>query len=147
MTTQDDDQFQMWLMDMSDAIDRFRQSLPESVRTQMDMSPESLNVLEALVLERYPNVETIKKQSEAQAVDGMARYVGQTFRKHFGGKWMIELNDQKNVFYGLPQLAGMAGQQTQMCPLTLVTASTDRRTGKFIRTVFDGYVQRAGQKS
>lgn len=67
----------------------------------------------------------------------MARYVGQVFRKKLGGKWTIDYSDKKNAFYGLPQLVGMNGQRTQICPLTLVTASTDRRTGSFIRMVFD----------
>ena len=130
-------------MDMSDAIDRFCQSLPQSVSARLDFLPESLNVLEGFALEKYGSVDQIKQQSEAKVVDGMARYVGQVFRKHFGGKWMIDYSDPKNAFYGLPQLSGMAGQRTQACPLTLVTSSVDRRTGKFIKTIFDSYQQRA----
>lgn len=144
MTTEGD-QFQFWLMDMSDAIDRFLQSVPTQVATRLDYSPESLNVIEEYILDRYPTIDDIKKQSEAKTVDGIARYVGQVFRKHFGGKWIIDFSDKKNAFYGLPQLSGMQEQRTASCPLTLVTASTDRRTGKFIRTVFENYRQRIAQ--
>jgi len=143
--TKKDDQFQVWLMDMSDAIERFRQSVPFGMAARLDFSPESLDVIEQFVLTNYPTLDEIKKQSAAKAVDGMARYVGQVFRKHFGGKWMIDFSDEKNVFYGLPQLVGMTGQRTQMCPLTLVTASVDRRTGKFIRTIFGNYVKNASK--
>lgn len=137
MMTKEDDQFQVWLMDMSDAIDRFVQSVPEDVRPRLDYSPESLDLVEAHALAAYPSVAAARPLSEARALDGMARYVGQTFRKHCGGKWMIDFSDSKNAFHGLPQLAGMAGQKAQLCPLTLVTASLDRRTGKFLRTVFE----------
>ncbi|MCB6182920.1 hypothetical protein LIN78_05080 [Leeia sp. TBRC 13508] len=143
--TKEDDQFQVWLMDMSDAIERFRQFIPVDMAARLDFSPESLSLIEEFALANYPTINDIKKQSEAKAVDGMARYVGQVFRKYFGGKWIIDFNDKKNVFYCLPQLTGMAGQRTQICPLTLVTASVDRRTGKFIRTVFDNHQQNANK--
>jgi hypothetical protein len=143
--TKEQDQFQVWLMDMSDAIERFQQSLPSELQGRLDYSPESLEVVEGFALAKYSMVAEAKKQSEAFTVDGIARYVGQVFRKHLGGKWVIDFSDKKNAFYGLPQLSGMVGQKTQLCPLTLVTASLDRRTGKFIRTVFDNNVRNASQ--
>ena len=145
--TNADDQFQVWLMDMSDAIERFRQSVSTDIAARLDFSPESLDVVEQLVLAKYPALDGVKKQSEAKSLDGIARYVGQVFREHFGGKWMIDFSDEKNVFYGLPQLVGMAGQRTQMCPLTTVTASVDRRTKKFIRTIFENYVKNASKST
>ncbi|WP_122888065.1 hypothetical protein [Burkholderia pseudomallei] len=143
--TNDDDHFQVWLMDMSDAIERFRDSIAVGVAIRLDFSPESLSVIEEFALVSYPTIDDIKKQVEARVVDGMARYVGEVFRKHFGGKWIIDFADRRNAFYGLPQLAGMAGQRTQTCPLTLVTASVDRRTGKFIRAVFDNCLRNAAK--
>jgi hypothetical protein len=142
--TKQEDQFQVWLMDMSDAIERFQQSLPNELRGRLDYSPESLDVLEGFALTKYPSPEDAKKPSEAAAVDGMARYVGEVFIKRLGGRWMIDHSNPKNAFYGLPQLSGMAGQQVQLCPLTLVTASLDRRTGSFIRQVFDNNRRNAG---
>ncbi|TWB22779.1 hypothetical protein FBZ89_103409 [Nitrospirillum amazonense] len=141
----DDDQFQVWLMDMEDAIGRFLQSIPTETAARLDYSPESLDVIERHALGTYATIDDIKKRSEAKTIDGMARYVGQVFRKHFGGSWIIDVSDRKNTFHGLPQLSGMKGQRTASCPLTLVTASTDRRTGRFIRTVFENYRQRIAQ--
>jgi hypothetical protein len=141
--TDADDQFQMWLMDMDEAIERFRHSVSDDVAQALDFTPESLVMLERVVLTKYSCVDEIIKPGEAKIVDGMARYVGQVFRRKLGGKWMIDYSDEKNAFYGLPQLVGMSGQRTQICPLTLVTASTDRRTGSFIRTVFDNNAEDA----
>lgn len=143
----EDDQFQVWLMDMSDAIERFRLSIPADVAARLDLSPESLTVLEEFLLASYRTVDDVKRQSEAKLVDGMARYVGQVFRKHLGGKWTIDFADKANAFYGLPQLTGMTGQRAQICPLTLITASVDRRTAKFIRTIFDNNLRNATKLS
>lgn len=137
VTPNEEDLFQYWLIDMDDAIERFRDSLPANIAEQLDFTPDSLNVIEAYILERYAAFDDIKKPSEAYAADAMARYVGEVFRKNFGGKWIIDYADKKNVFFGLPQLRGMAGQRAQMCPRALVTASTGRRSGNFFRKIFD----------
>ena len=128
-------------MEMDDAISEFRRASPKSLADQLDFTPDSLNVIEAHVLKTYANVAEAKAPTEAKRVDAMARYVGEVFRRHFGGKWKIDYSDKKNAFYGLPQLSGMKGQDVQFCPLTLVTASTHRRTGSFFRKIFDNYLR------
>lgn len=145
--SKEDDQFQVWLMNMNDAIDSFRQSIPTEVAARLDFSADSLSSIEGLALSNYNTIDDIKQLSEAKSVDGMARYVGQVFRKYFGGKWTIDFTDKNNAFYGLPQLVEMDGQRTQICPLTLITASVDRRTGIFIRTIFDNLQQSAMKAS
>lgn len=141
-STDKNDQFQFWLMDMDDAIERLRLSVPADIKAKLDFSPDSLNILEAYVIEKYPNVAAIMDKSQSKIHDGLARYVGEVFRKRFKGKWKIDFSDEKIAFYGLPQLAGMDGQKSPICPLTLVTASLDRRTGKYLRTIFDNQLKR-----
>ena len=128
-------------MEMQDAISAYRRTLPKSLADKLDFSPDSLGVMEAHILETYANVNEAKAPTEAARVDAMARYVGEVFRKHFGGKWKIDYSDKKNAFYGRPQIAGMKSQEVQFCPLALVTASTQRRTGTFFRNIFDNYVR------
>ena len=130
------ERFEHWLADMDDALARFLDSLPEEVRARLDRSPQSLRVIEEWLLSRYPSTDATLPMSESQMIDGAARYVGEVFRKTLGGKWTIECKDKRNAFYGLPQLTGLPRQQAQLCPLTLVTASADRRTGKFLETVY-----------
>jgi hypothetical protein len=138
-----DDQFQHWLIEMDDAIARFLATLPEDDARKLDFSAASLKAIEALALQAYAGIDALKKPSESKTVDGMARYVGETFRRHLGGKWFIDFTDKKNAFYGLPQLKEMRGQTTQICPMTLVSASTDRRKGDFIHTVFQNIEKRS----
>jgi hypothetical protein len=133
---ENNDKFEYWLMDMDDALIRFVDTLPTEIKAQIDFSPESLVVLEAWLLSKYSDTDKIMLMTESKVVDGAARYVGEVFRRCLGGKWVIDFKDKNNVFYGLPQLSGLPGQTVQICPLTLVTASTDRRTGKFLYTIY-----------
>jgi hypothetical protein len=129
--------FQHWLIDMDDALDRFMSEMPPQTRECLGFSSDSLSIIESWLLNRYENPGEAKADSEAYLVDGAARYVGETFRVNLGGKWVIDYSDSKNVFYGLPLLKGMRGQRAQFCPLAMVVASTARRTGNFIKKVFD----------
>jgi len=133
--------FQYWLADMDDAIDRFLGGLPAEFRARLDLSPASLDALEAWILERYPNTQEMLAPSESRHVDGLARYIGETFRTAIGGRWEIRLDDTKYVFYGKPQLTDFSAKPTPVCPLSLATASADRRTGTFLSDVLDSYLR------
>jgi hypothetical protein len=126
------DSFQYWLMDMSDALERMKNSLPKDISEKLNYSIESLDTLENWILEQYPTVNDIIPQKEASIVDGYARYVGETFRKYLGGKWIIELDNPKHVFYNMPEIDT---KSLRDCPLSLVIASTDRRTGHYISDI------------
>jgi hypothetical protein len=45
-----DDQFQFWLMDMEEALERFRLTLPLADREKLNYSAESLEFVEAYAL-------------------------------------------------------------------------------------------------
>lgn len=135
------DDFQYWLADMDDAIERFLGILPTALSQRLDSSPGSLDVLEAWILERYTSTQAMLAPSESRIVDGLARYVGETFRKAVGGRWEIRLDDPSYVFYGKPQLTGFWEDPTPVCPLPLVTACADRRSGKFLAGVLASYLR------
>jgi hypothetical protein len=135
--------FNYWLVDMDDALDRFMATLPDEVRQKLDYSPESLEVIEQWLLERYPSLDAARTSGDSKVFDGVARYVGETFRRNVGGRWSITFDDPKDVNYGLPALTGFKGENSALTPLTLATASTDRRTGKYLRGILDNIVRRA----
>jgi hypothetical protein len=137
------DDFEEWLMDMDDAIDRFLDQVPANIRAQLDFSPASLDVLEAWLLQRYPSVDALLSEREKDILDGAARYVGQTFREQLGGHWDIVLDDPQDANYRLPILTGFKGEYSTQSPVTLVTAATDRRTGSYLCTVLHNIQQRA----
>jgi hypothetical protein len=120
------DQFECWLMEMDNAIDKFIDSAPSEFQEKLDDSDESLGVVERWLLSRYSSPKDTRPQSEAVFVDGAARYVGEIFRVRTKSKWLIELDDKKQVFYGIPKLQD-GSLKVPFCPLTTVTASTDRQ--------------------
>jgi hypothetical protein len=137
----EEDLFEHWLAHMDDALAEFFARLPSALKAALDFTPASLDRLEAFLLERYPTVQAIKADPEPY-LDGAARYVGEVFRRHIGGRWRMRMDDPKYVYAGLPELTFLATKDTPVCPITLVSASLDRRTGVFISGVFDNSARR-----
>ncbi len=143
------DDFESWLVDMDDALERFVDALPQELAQRLDFTPGSLDALEKWILDRYQSTHQMLGASEATTVDGLARYIGETFRKTIGGGWGIHLDDPKYAFYGLPEIIGYSDKPTSLCPISLATASADRRSGKYLSGVLASYIrdverQRAG---
>ena len=126
------DDFNYWVADMDDALDRFMDLLPSTLQSQLDYTAGSLNVLEAWLLSRYPSTQAMLAASESKVVDGIARYVGETFRKNAGGQWNIELDNPKALYFATPILSGY---RIPLSPLALSTTAADRRTGNFLESV------------
>ncbi len=138
------DLFQYWLMDSPDAIERMMDRLPAEVKNQLDYSVESLDVLEAYLLNQYASIDEIK-QEPPDILNGYAIYVGDTFRKVAKSltqiepiKWTIELDDTDNAYYNIPIIR--LGAYVK-CPLTLVTSSLDRRRGNYISTILKNFLE------
>lgn len=142
MTADDDeDLFEHWLAHMDDALAQFFARLPPELKAALDFAPASLDRLEAFLLERYPSVQAIKADPEPY-LDGAARYVGEVFQRSLGGRWRMRMDDPKYVYAGLPELTFSPTRDTPVCPITLVSASLDRRTGAFISGVFHNSAKR-----
>ena len=138
--------FEIWLADMDDAIAHFAANLPASTREALDFSPSSLDSLEAWLLQRYRNTDAMLSPQESLWLDGAARYIGETFRKAIGGRWEIRLDDPSYAFHGIPQLTGFWDKSSPVAPLTLATASADRRSGRYISGVLAGYLRQRQRK-
>lgn len=131
------DDFEHWLASMDDVLESFIASQTAETRQQLDFGPNSLDVVESIILKTYPDTDSMLKPNHSQFVNALACYIGETFRKLLGGKWDIRLNDPKFAFAGLPVLVGGANQTVPRCPLTFATATADRRTGKYLRTILE----------
>ncbi len=128
------DEFEYWLASMDDFLEQFIAQFPEEDQLRLDYSPSSLDIVEAWILNSYPNTNAMLSLSESQAVNRAACYVGETFRKKMEGKWDIRLDDPIYAYYSMPIIIW---EKDPECPLTLVTAAADRRTGSYLRTVLE----------
>jgi hypothetical protein len=144
MNLKTEEQFEYWLADMDDALDRFFKLLPDNVRARLDFSVASLDVLEAWILEKFHDNQEMLQPDAAIILDGLARYIGETFRKAIGGRWEIRLDDPNYVFHRLPQLTGFSERSTPESPISLATAAASRRTGNYLRTILENMKKRYG---
>ena len=108
------DLFQVWLIDMDEAIQNLSNSLPSEVRSRLDYSPESLDLLERWLVEKYSSVQDALSEQSNPILDGASRYVGETLRKNLSGTWFINNTDEKMLYFGIPQLRNMRGQRIQI---------------------------------
>jgi hypothetical protein len=134
-----EEEFKIWLDAMPERIENFLQSLPEETRQKLDYSIESIDILEGWLLEKYPDLKPLRDDldkgiGEYEVIDGAGSYVGETFRKMFGGEWVIDLKDQEHAYLGIPGVGSFKSLQIPhiVYPITWVTTSTDRRVGHFI---------------
>jgi hypothetical protein len=135
LTTRED--FESWLMAMDEFLGEFTEQQARTNQVQLDYSPESLRVVEQLILDKYPNTKAMLTSSEAVRVNGLACYIGETFRKALGGQWDVRLDDPKLAFFGVPILERRNPPSFVECPLSLATAAADRRTGEYLSTVLE----------
>jgi hypothetical protein len=60
-------------------------------------------------LEHYARSQALRVRAESGVPAGAAaRYIGETFRTSVGGHWSIDLEDRRNLYFGLPVLIGYA---------------------------------------
>ena len=134
-TTRRDD-FEIWLSDMDAPIQTLRADHPD-----LSGDPKSLPALEFIILSEFETVDAALAPANARRIDRLARYLGEVFRTTLGGKWDIELTDVKDAFFGLPVIKTPVGTY---CPLTLVTATVDRRRGDYLEVTHRNALARRG---
>ncbi|MCW3819196.1 hypothetical protein ONA91_32620 [Micromonospora sp. DR5-3] len=122
------EEFQTWLAQDLDV----REELYGVLDTELDVDVPSLEQLEAFLLRRYPGPDAILALDQRGIADAAARHVGRVLVLNVDDAvWDIDLDNEKNVCYRLPVVRMSDGLEA--CPLTMVTASLDRRTGHFLR--------------
>ena len=126
--------FENWLASMDDCLEQFIAQFPQKEQVLLDYSPSSLDAVEAWILRTYSDADAMLASSERQAVNRAACYIGETFRKVLRGKWDIRLDDPTFAYYSIPIITGASDPE---CPLSLVTAAADRRTGTYLRMVLE----------
>lgn len=78
-----------WLSETDEALEYFLDWLPAEVSGRLDLSPESLDVLEKwLHTGSYESSEVFSGMCP-EVSDGAAVYIGEVFRRRLGGRWDI----------------------------------------------------------
>lgn len=89
--------FNKWLSDIPSKMEALTGDFARKQNLQLDLSIASLNALEKWILKNYDVAADLRDEEEL--LDLLALYVGETFIKHSGGEWYVELENKKSVFY------------------------------------------------
>lgn len=135
------DDFEHWLFVMDDELATLFSLLPANLSEKLDYSIESLIELESWILNSFDSLESVTSTENKLVLDYLSRYVGEVIRKTAGGKWDVELDDVDDAFYHLPVL--VHEKYGRECPVTLVSASVDRRKGDYIYKIANVKKKRA----
>ena len=100
------ERFEAWVTAMDDVLEQFKELLPSKVVAKLDASPESLNDLEAWILQSYPDSQAVKAEKNTTLIDGAARYLGEVLRSNLGGIWDIRWGKPTDVNNGIPLIVG-----------------------------------------
>lgn len=90
--------FTNWLAEIPSKMKYLTGDFAKKQGLKLDLSIESLNGLEKWILKHYDVAADLRDEEEL--LDLLALYVGETFIKHSGGEWYVELKNKKSVFYG-----------------------------------------------
>lgn len=123
-----------WLSSMQFELEiELLAELPEDFPYDFDRG--SLAVLEQLVLAEFDTKDSLRDPDQADFVDRLVRYVGETIIRNYpGSKWAPggpSYND-------LPVVLVPDGTDVPEAPFFLLTRAVARRTGNEFTRVFDG---------
>ena len=84
MFTQDN--FQEWIFYIDTKMDSFTNEFAREKNLTLNCSIESLDELENWILSKFKDFFELKE--EPILLDSLTIYIGETFRKHIGGRWV-----------------------------------------------------------
>lgn len=123
------EKFEQFLVEMDDVLKGFLYQA-SAAGFSLDYSLESLDILEAF----YLRVKRDEAERE-KFIQRAARYLGETVRRRYGGKWCLEIDNPKHLFYGLPILTGHAPSTVKLCPHQIFRMFTKGKPAGFLRQV------------
>lgn len=128
------DNFQDWIFHIDTKMDSFTNEFAKENNLTLNYSIKSLDELENWMIANYKNPDEII--SDKIKLDLLTIYIGETFRKHIGGRWYMDLENKENAYYHMPVLTDEKYKGVKYkSPLTFTTASIDRKKGNYISTI------------
>ncbi|MFJ1352179.1 hypothetical protein [Capnocytophaga canimorsus] len=128
------DNFQDWIFYIDDKMDDFTQNFAQQHHLTLDYSIQSLDDLEQWIFTNFENNTLLIEN--AKLLDLLTIYIGETFRKHIGGKWVMDTENKKNAYYMLPVLWNENFKGViYKSPRTYATACISRKKGNYISSI------------
>jgi len=99
-----------------------------------------LDEIENRILGNYSEIKDLI--NDTKMLDYLTVYIGETFRKHIGGKWYIDLKNKKNAYYSMPVLTSPEYRgERYIVSMTFATACIHRKKGDYISTILRNCIE------
>lgn len=96
----DQEEFELWMARMESALFQFLDQIPAQTRPQWNFTASSLGLVETWILRTFADARQLTLAPERW--DGVARYIGETFRRNQGGTWRVNLTHPASEGYRVP---------------------------------------------
>ena len=104
---------------------------------KLDYSVDSLLVIGEFLVDNY-SIESLT--SDVHKWDAFASYAGVVYEKQVPtAKWRVELDDEKNIYYGVPSLRTKGN--TNFYPKYEITAMLDRKRKDFLQAITQRHIE------
>jgi hypothetical protein len=133
-TKQARDEFQHYLVDMSDTLQGFMKEA-EGSGYHLGQSTESLDELEKYLLA----IET-RVNDRDHLISQAATYFGEVVRKHYGGRWKLSLENPKAAFYGFPIIVGHSRYSVELCPIRSIRTFLNSKKPGLLRQIIENHM-------
>ena len=88
--------FEEWIILIDSKMEYFTDTFVKENNLKLDYSVESLDEIENWILVNYSEIKYLI--GDTKILDYLTVYIGETFRKHLGGEWFIDLKNEKNAY-------------------------------------------------
>lgn len=85
-----------WKKTINERIDSWIKLFDEDIRFKLNFSPNSLNIVEEILLKKYENIEHLNQDDDFEFVDNCLTYIGEIFRKNDNIRTLEWIVDEYN---------------------------------------------------
>lgn len=133
-----EDNFDWWITCIPDKVNRLEELIPVDIFKRLDYSLESFSFFGKYICDTIQSINDLKNEGELW--DCYASYIGTTYRRNVPtAEWFIELEDEKNVYYGVPALRTEA--KTTFVPMYEISAMIDRKRPDFLLALTKRHIE------
>ncbi|WP_413333369.1 hypothetical protein ACH82I_13670 [Brevibacterium sp. GP-SGM9] len=122
---------------LADLPETFDKEDGETVKFPKDFGPKSLPMLELFVLSKFPDTEAALAPENRRFVEGLIRYLGETFLRAVGGVWDHDEKTGNGMPFIRPDTEAGPEQGEPIPLVAIVLTAVDQRTARVFGAVLD----------
>lgn len=137
---EENEKLQLFIFEISDRQEAFMDAVAAK-GYRLDYTFDTLSELERYIQAHAARMTWADKSDEAvaQRVDCWS-YLGETFRKNYGGSWQVSLDDAQNVNYGMFVIQGFDAVGVEFEPLGTLRRYMRQAKPGGLRSMMDAHV-------